>query len=141
MPSSPRGGLQHSAQHFFHYLHFIFPPPCLAPASHPLRVGVECTVSGGALTTDGRMKVRPKHSRILLYSFVASIVRSYSFISPQFLRKVSHLTFGLFLLRSFQVAVSAAALQGSSSSAGVTVVVSHHRHLRHSVTASHSAVT
>ena len=140
MPPSPRGGLQHSAQHFFHYLHFIFPPPCLAPASHPLHVGVECTVSGVAPTTDGLMTVWPKHSRILLYSFVASIVRSYSFISPQFLRKVSHLTFGLFLLRSFQVAVSAAALQGSSSSAGVTVVVSHHRHLRHRVTASPSAV-
>ena len=29
VPPSLHGGLQHSAQHFFHYLHFIFPLPCL----------------------------------------------------------------------------------------------------------------
>ena len=82
-----------------------------APASHPLRVGVECTVSGVAPTTDGlMMTIWPKHSRILLYSFVASTEKSYSFISPQFLRKVSHLKFGLFLIQSFQVLVWAASV-------------------------------
>jgi len=103
VPPSTRGGLQHSAQHFFHYLHFIFPSAVSASASHPLRVGVECTVSGVAPTTDGRMTIWPKHSHTL--SFVASIKKSYSFISPQFLCKVSHLTFGLFVIRSSQVAV------------------------------------
>ena len=140
VPPSLHGGLQHSAQHFLHYLHFIFPPPCLPQPP------IHC-VSGWNARCQGLHRLlmvswwrSGQNTAAYFYIHLSHQLRSPSRLFPRnFYVKCLILNLACFWYDHLKCQYGPRSCPGPSSS-GVWPWWCLH-HLRHSVTASRRHVT
>lgn len=135
VPPSLHGGLQHSAQHFFHYLHFIFPLPCLPQPP------IHC-VSGWNARCQGLHRLlmvswwrSGQNTAAYFYIHLSHQLRSPSRLFPRnFYVKCLILNLACFWYNHFKCLYGPRLCMRPSSSAVWPWRCLHH--LRHSVTAS-----
>ena len=137
VPPSLHGGLQHSAQHFLHYLHFIFPLPCLPQPP------IHC-VSGWNARCQGLHRLlmvswwrSGQNTAAYFYIHLSHQLRSPSRLFPRnFYVKCLILNLACFWYNHFKCLYGPRLCMRPSSSGVWPWRCLHHPHLRHSVTAS-----